>query len=151
MQDYKNQISTDNNIKIKLICEQNEEAEANAKLGTVVLADKYRINQVVSNLINNSIRFTEQGGTIYVIIRKTSKNSKSEITVSIKDTGTGIDPEIMPRLFSKFATKSNTGTGIGLGLYISKSIIEAHDGRIWAENNSDGKGGATFSFSLPIA
>ena len=149
VQDYKKQISTDNNIKIKLVCQQNEEAEANAKLDTVVQADKYRINQVVSNLVNNSIRFTKQGGTIYVIIRKTSKNNKSEITVSIKDTGTGIDPEIMPRLFSKFATKSNTGTGIGLGLYISKSIIEAHDGRIWAENNSDGKG-ATFSFSLPL-
>jgi signal transduction histidine kinase len=67
--------------------------------------------------------------------------------VSIKDTGIGIAPEIMPRLFTKFATKSERGTG--LGLFISKSIIEAHGGRIWAENNKDGKG-ATFSFSLPI-
>jgi signal transduction histidine kinase len=67
--------------------------------------------------------------------------------VSIKDTGIGIAPEIMPRLFTKFATKSEKGTG--LGLFISKSIVEAHGGRIWAENNADGRG-ATFSFNLPI-
>ena len=70
--------------------------------------------------------------------------------VSIKDTGSGIDPEILPKLFTKFATKSVTGTG--LGLYISKNIIEAHNGEIWAKNNKDdsgGSNGATFSFSLP--
>ena len=66
----------------------------------------------------------------------------------MKDTGQGIDPEILPNLFTKFVTKSET-TGTGLGLFISKSIIEAHGGRIWAQNNADGKG-ATFSFSLPI-
>jgi signal transduction histidine kinase len=151
VQDYENQISANNNIKIKLACEQNED---NTKLGTIVQADKHRINQVISNLVNNSVKFTKEGGTISVIImRKTSEgnnnNNMSEIVVSIKDTGTGINPEIMPRLFSKFATKSDTGTGIGLGLYISKSIVEAHGGRIWAENNPDGKG-ATFSFSLPV-
>jgi signal transduction histidine kinase len=69
------------------------------------------------------------------------------VIVSMKDTGSGIDPEILPRLFTKFASKSFKGTG--LGLFISKSIIEAHGGKIWAQNNSDGKG-ATFSFSLPI-
>jgi signal transduction histidine kinase len=69
------------------------------------------------------------------------------VIVSMKDTGTGIDPEILPRLFTKFASKSSKGTG--LGLFISKSIIEGHGGKIWAQNNSDGKG-ATFSFSLPI-
>lgn len=73
--------------------------------------------------------------------------NNDEVTVSIKDTGHGIDSEILPRLFTKFATKSNTGTG--LGLYISKNIIEAHSGRIWAENNTDAKG-ATFYFSLPL-
>ena len=72
----------------------------------------------------------------------------TEVIISIKDNGTGIDPEILPRLFTKFATKSDTGTG--LGLYISKVIVEAHDGRIWAENNSDGKG-ATFTFTLPLS
>ena len=71
-----------------------------------------------------------------------------EVVVSIKDTGRGIDSEILPRLFSKFVTKSDAG-GTGLGLFISKSIVEAHGGRIWAENNPDGKG-ASFSFSLPL-
>ena len=70
-----------------------------------------------------------------------------ELIVSVKDTGTGIDPEIMPRLFTKFVSKSVAGTG--LGLFISKSIVEAHGGKMWAENNADGKGGATFYFSLP--
>ena len=73
----------------------------------------------------------------------------TQVIVKVKDTGTGIDPEILPRLFSKFATKSSIG-GTGLGLFISKSIVEAHGGRIWAENNKGGKG-ATFAFALPIA
>ena len=141
VQDYENQISANNNIKVKLVCRQNEEehniAKDNTKLAAVVHADKYRINQVVSNLVNNSVKFTKEGGTISVMLRKTSdSNNKGEIVVSIKDTGTGIDAEIMPRLFSKFATKSVTGSGIGLGLYISKRIVEAHGGKIWAENNS---------------
>ena len=79
----------------------------------------------------------------------------AEALVTIKDTGIGIDPEIMPRLFEKFTSKSYQGTG--LGLFISKSIVEAHGGRIWAENNKiikDGRGqvekGATFTFSLPL-
>ncbi len=74
--------------------------------------------------------------------------TRSEVIVSIKDRGTGIDPDIQDKLFSKFATKSDTGSG--LGLYISKGIVEAHGGKIWAENNRDGKG-ATFTFSLPIS
>jgi signal transduction histidine kinase len=77
----------------------------------------------------------------------TRKGRRSEVIVSIKDRGTGIDPDIQDKLFSKFATKSDTGSG--LGLYISKGIVEAHGGKIWAENNRDGKG-ATFTFSLPI-
>jgi signal transduction histidine kinase len=84
-----------------------------------------------------------------VTIRKDNTNNSNQVIVGVKDTGTGIDPEILPRLFTKFATKSNRGRGTGLGLYISKNIIEAHGGRIWAENNKDSKG-ATFSFSLPI-
>jgi signal transduction histidine kinase len=100
--------------------------------------------QVVSNLLNNAVKFTRDG-TVCV---KAEQNA-DQVIVSIKDTGQGIDPEILPRLFSKFATKSFSGTG--LGLFISKSIIESHGGKIWAENNSiDGKRGATFYFSLPI-
>jgi two-component system, OmpR family, sensor histidine kinase VicK len=74
-------------------------------------------------------------------------NNYQQVIVSIKDTGTVIDPQIFPRLFTKFATKSETGTG--LGLFICKGIVEAHGGKIWAENNADGKG-ATFEFTLPI-
>ena len=70
------------------------------------------------------------------------------VIVRIKDNGKGIDPEIMPRLFTKFVTKFESG--LGLGLYISKSIIKAHGGKIWAENNKDGNG-ATFNFSLPLS
>jgi signal transduction histidine kinase len=67
----------------------------------------------------------------------------------VQDTGQGIDPDILPALFSKFVSNSSSG-GTGLGLFISKKIVEAHGGRIWAENNSDGKKGATFTFTLPI-
>jgi signal transduction histidine kinase len=112
-------------------------------------ADKNRISQVVSNLMSNALKFSS-GGTISVqsSLKSNDKNNNNEVIVSIKDNGQGIDPEILPRLFSKFATKSYSGTG--LGLFICKSIVEAHGGSIWAENNSDGKG-ATFSFTLPLS
>jgi two-component system, OmpR family, sensor histidine kinase VicK len=107
-----------------------------------VEADNSRIAQVISNLINNALRFTRSG--IVSIIMETKGGN---VIVSVKDTGSGIDPAIVPRLFTKFATKSITGTG--LGLFISKSIIEAHGGKIWADNNLNEKG-ATFTFSLPL-
>jgi signal transduction histidine kinase len=112
-------------------------------------ADKSRITEVFSNLLTNAIKFTQKGTiTISVEIDKISKDdNKNWVIVSVKDTGKGIDINILPRLFSKFASKSEKGTG--LGLFISKSIVEAHGGRMWAENNIDGKG-ATFSFSLPL-
>ena len=116
-------------------------------------ADKGRISQVIHNLLDNAIKFTNVGTiSINAQIKKGNKNNDDEqLLVSVKDTGSGIDPEIMPRLFAKFATKSDTGTGLGLGLYISKSIVEAHGGRIWAENNKDGEKGSTFYFSLPLS
>jgi signal transduction histidine kinase len=119
----------------------------------IVQADKARITQVISNLLNNAVKFTSEevgGGTISIILEVKNKNGnyQEEAIVIIKDTGIGISPEIMPRLFTKFTTKSEKGTG--LGLFISKNIMEAHGGRIWAENNADGKG-ATFSFSLPLS
>jgi two-component system, OmpR family, sensor histidine kinase VicK len=109
-----------------------------------IQADKGRLNQVMSNLISNAIKFTEEGS---IIITSKKEENENKVIVSVKDRGIGIHPEILPRLFQKFATKSFQGTG--LGLYISKSILEAHGGKMWAENNPDGKG-ATFSFSLPI-
>ena len=105
-------------------------------------ADKVRIFEVISNLLSNAVKFTREGGiTIY------AEKKDTQVQVSIKDTGSGIQPELMPKLFSKFVTNSHLGTG--LGLFISKSIIEAHGGKIWAENHPDGKG-ATFTFRLPL-
>ena len=108
-------------------------------------ADKTRLYQVIANLLTNAIKFTNVG-TITVSAEVNDNNN--ELIVKVKDSGEGIHSDIMPRLFTKFATKSNVGTG--LGLYISKNIIEAHGGRIWAENNRDGKG-ANFTFSLPLS
>ncbi len=122
-------------------------------------ADKDRIVQVVSNILNNAVKFVKEkegGGdrgeeerqiTIITQIEVEKGEEDNKLIVSITDNGQGIDPEVIPRLFTKFATKSFDGTG--LGLYICKNIIEAHSGKIWAENNKDGKG-ATFSFSLPL-
>lgn len=119
-----------------------------------VKADRERVMQVLSNLLENALKFTKENGTISVIVEvQKNQGNKKEVIISIKDTGTGIDPEIMPRLFTKFCTKPSsvaTTTGTGLGLYISKSIIESHGGRIWAQNSPQGKG-TTFSFSLPLS
>ena len=111
----------------------------------IVEADKDRLSQVIHNLLDNALKFTYYNQMIYVIV--TLHKDKEQVIVSVKDTGEGISDEILPNLFSKFKTYSNTGTG--LGLYICKNIIEAHGGKIWAENNSVGKG-ATFLFTLPI-
>jgi signal transduction histidine kinase len=115
----------------------------------IVDADRDRITQVISNLLGNAIKFTSnqvEGGSVSVTLEK-NHNNREEVIVNIRDTGEGIHQEILPRLFTKFATKSFAGTG--LGLYISKSIIEEHGGRMWAQNNSDGQG-ATFTFTLPL-
>jgi signal transduction histidine kinase len=133
IQDIRDQIS---NGKVKLLYEFDKDL-------LFIEADRERITQVISNLLSNAVKFTKEG-TISIVLEK--KDSK--VTFNIKDTGTGIDSEILPRLFTKFATKSFEGTG--LGLFVSKSIIEAHGGKMWAENNADGKG-ATFSFTLPLS
>jgi signal transduction histidine kinase len=110
----------------------------------IVKGDKNRITQVLSNLINNAIKFTRKGSICVSVERQ----NNGQVIVTVIDTGIGIDLEIMPYLFKKFVSNSFSGTG--LGLYISKSIIEAHGGKIWAENNRNGNG-ATFSFSLPLS
>jgi signal transduction histidine kinase len=144
-EEYKNEIGDDNNKNnIKLLYNPVEDNNS-----IIVEADRHRITQVISNLMDNAIKFTkEEGGIVSINIKKEEEEENdSWVIVSIKDTGSGIDPEIMPRLFTKFTSKSFKGTG--LGLFISKGIIEAHGGKIWAENNIDGKG-ATFGFSLPL-
>jgi signal transduction histidine kinase len=120
-----------------------------------VLADKTRIGQVISNMIGNSAKFIGKNGTISITVERKKRcdddgigdKDKDVVVVCVKDTGTGIDKEIMPKIFTKFASKSFQGTG--LGMYISKKIIEAHGGKVLAENNNDGRG-AKFSFSLPL-
>ena len=128
-------------LSVQLLCEPQN---------IILEADKGRISQVLSNLLSNATKFTTEG-TILVSVEKdrssNNNNNNKEIIVSVKDSGQGIDSSILPRLFTKFASKSYKGTG--LGLFISKGIIDAHGGKIWGENNPDGRG-ATFSFSLPL-
>lgn len=136
-----------NDIKIDKYFNENEEEKLKIRYqpeDVLVEADRTRVTQVVSNLLSNARKFTKEGS---ISISSGLDANNNQAVISIKDTGKGIDPDILPRLFTRFASKSFQGTG--LGLFISKSIVEAHGGRIWAENNPDGKG-ATFSFSLPI-
>jgi two-component system, OmpR family, sensor histidine kinase VicK len=134
--------------------------ESKVKEDVFVEADKGRLIQVICNLLDNAFKFTEgHGESIQITLEKQEQQEQGEqrleqqhqqehyAIISIKDTGTGIDPEILPRLFSKFTTKSQRGTG--LGLYISKNIVEAHGGRLYADNNADDKG-ATFSIIIPL-
>jgi signal transduction histidine kinase len=132
--DMHNLIPQEKDIQIRL--------ESNVKKSSVMVeGDKERIFEVISNLLNNAIKFTEEGEIVVVLDEK-----DGQAMVSVRDTGSGIAPEIYPKLFTKFTTKSERGTG--LGLFIAKNIVEAHGGKISAENNSDGRG-ATFTFSLP--
>ena len=127
----------------------------------IVKADKDRIARVISNLLNNAVKFTkdEPEGTISISCQRKDEddnNNNNYVLVNVKDTGKGIDHEIFPRLFSKFVTSTTNTTfksssdGIGIGLFVSKCIVEAHDGKIWAENNNThGERGASFYFTLP--
>ena len=128
-----------NNENSKLIIIQNGITNINAAI------DKVRITQVFCNILDNAISFSQEG-KIHVMLKREKQNGQEFLITSVQDMGPGIDPEIMSKLFTKFASKSDVGTG--LGLFISKGIVEAHGGKIWAENNL-GRG-ATFSFSLPI-
>ncbi|MGZ5509930.1 MAG: sensor histidine kinase, partial [Nitrososphaeraceae archaeon] len=137
------------NHKVKLLFNPSKEI-------LLVEADKERIAGVISNLLSNAIKFTKEG-EIFVSTEKINNNNDkndnhSYALVTVKDTGPGIDPEILPKMFSKFITKSFEG--LGLGLYISKNVVEAHGGKIWSENinnnNKNGNLGALFYFTLPI-
>jgi two-component system, OmpR family, sensor histidine kinase VicK len=138
LDDYRNRIQSGKNVELVLL---------NADKAAFVVADKGRIYQVFSNLLSNALKFTKSGTVSISIEEVENDDYKKEFIAAVKDTGTGIDSDIMPHLFTKFVSKSQTGTG--LGLFISKSIVEAHGGRIWAENSPEGKG-ATFRFSLPL-
>lgn len=143
LEDIKSQ--TNYKKSIRLIYDDSKKESSSPPL--LVEADRGRLIQVISNLLSNAIKFTKEEGMITVATEKRSNNNMDLLLVRVTDTGSGIDDDIMPRLFEKFVTRSEKG--IGLGLFISKSIIEAHGGRIWAENNADGKG-AIFTFTLPL-
>jgi signal transduction histidine kinase len=155
VQDYRHQLEKEDNaddVKLLLVYDNDGSNKDNNVVDgrpspVFIQADKERISQVISNLLNNAIKFSKKTAEDSISIAITCDKENNQVIVSVKDTATGIDPEILPRLFSKFATKSDIGTG--LGLFISKSIIEAHGGRIWAQNNPDGRG-ATFAFSLQL-
>jgi two-component system, OmpR family, sensor histidine kinase VicK len=148
IEDYKDR-TKDSNIKLDI-------KNNNSNNPIFVEADRDRIIQVLSNLLSNSIKFTNQGEISIDLFEKIQEegDGKKEVLVSVTDSGSGINSEVFGRLFSKFASKSYQGTG--LGLFICKSIIQAHGGRIWAENNNiggdgDKSTGATITFSLPTA
>jgi signal transduction histidine kinase len=145
--------------------QQEQQVNYNGKLELLsprtersIICDPQKISQVLFNILDNALKFTNKGQVIVTISEKNkaieesaaSQDKKSEeVLVSIRDTGTGVDPSMKDRLFQRFATQSVKGTG--LGLYLSKKIIEAHGGRIWAGSNNDGSQGSTFTFSLPVA
>jgi len=145
IEDYQKEAAT-KNVKIILDFKKN--------VPTTIYADEARLQQVINNLLSNAINFTSNGTVIITAYKaqvdtnvEMAQQDEESIVVEIKDTGSGINPEMLPRLFEKFATRSGSGTG--LGLYISKSIVDSHGGKIWAYNNKDGIG-ATFTFTLPI-
>ena len=145
IEDYKKE-AANKNVKIILDFKKN--------VPTTIYADEARLQQVINNLLSNAINFTNNGTVIITAYKaqvdtnvEMGQHDEESIVVEIKDTGSGINPEMLPRLFEKFATRSGSGTG--LGLYISKSIVDTHGGKIWAYNNKDGIG-ATFTFTLPI-
>lgn len=140
--DYNNLLTIKESKDVKLRYEPKD---------ILIVADKVRVGRVISNLLNNAIKFTSKGEiTISVIELKDNNNNdddgdddgNGEIQVNIKDTGTGLSPAILPKLFSKFVSTDSGGTG--LGLFVSRNIVEAHGGKIQAQNNDDGIG-AVFS------
>jgi signal transduction histidine kinase len=147
LKEYEQMIQNKNNIKFFLEFNDNNDEII------IVDADRNRVSQVIYNLLRNSLKFTKEGRITVIVERKEdiTNDKYDEILVSIKDTGTGLHPEVLPKLFTRFATKSPIA-GTGLGLFICKNIIEMHGGKIWATNNKEkGKGvGSTFTFSLPV-
>jgi signal transduction histidine kinase len=141
--DYNNLLTIKESKDVKLRYEPKD---------IVIVADKVRVGRVISNLLNNAIKFTSRGEITISVIELNHNNNDDdddenrEIQVNIKDTGTGLSPAILPKLFSKFVSTDSGGTG--LGLFVSKNIVEAHGGKIQAQNNDDGIG-AMFSFTIP--
>lgn len=153
IEDHRKQLKQ-SNISTKIIYENETLREKNKSQSSgmptvndpIIYGDKDRITQVIYNMLGNAIKFTEHGTITVFISHLRMDSNRNGIMVSVRDTGTGIHPDVLPKLFCVFTTKSENGTG--LGLYISKNIIEAHGGKMWGENNTNGRG-ATFSFTIP--
>src|SRR5918911_2420733 len=116
----------------------------NANGEFILHCDSSKITQVIYNLLHNAIKFTDDKGEIAL---HAGIHKGNYVIIKVQDSGRGIDPTIKDKIFQKFSSKSDGGTG--LGLYLAKNIVEGHGGRIWATNNATGNGGATFSFILP--
>ena len=144
IQDILFKVSADPNPRVKIRFESKLPPDKEE-----VIADRGRINQVITNLLDNALNFTDEG-TISVILQQV-ENWPSFIEVRVTDTGKGIDPSIRPRLFEKFVTKSERAKGTGLGLYLCKAIVEAHGGKIWAEDNVVAGRGTVFALTLPVS
>jgi two-component system sensor histidine kinase VicK len=151
--DFRNKVNHTNGNQVKFVKtiknrsnKTRYDARSESHNVTTLICDKNRVMQIISNLISNAIKFSFKNGTI-TVSKEVSRDNKF-IIISVIDRGSGIDPDLLPRLFSKFSTRSNHGTG--LGLYICKNLVEAQGGRIWAHDNTGGPG-ATFSFSLPLS
>jgi two-component system, OmpR family, sensor histidine kinase VicK len=146
--DFQRSIQADRSGRVRISSVQEQEDNSNKSLRLIALADPNRIGQVFSNLLSNAIKFTSSGTIAVTMRRQDNYDGSREAVISIADSGTGIDQNIMPRLFEKFVSRSEKG--IGLGLYLSKKIVDAHGGRIWASNNADGVG-ATFHVALRLS
>ena len=110
-----------------------------------VSVDRDRLLQTVSNLVGNAIKFTPSGGTVTLA----AERDETRVTVSVTDTGPGIAEEDVPKLFKKFSQLDRAEGGLGLGLYIAKSIVESHGGTMWADSIVGH--GSSFRFTLPLA
>jgi two-component system sensor histidine kinase VicK len=135
--DYNNLLTIKESKDVKLRYEPKD---------ILIVADKVRVGRVISNLLNNAIKFTARGEITISVIELEHYDENGEIQINIKDTGTGLSPAILPKLFSKFVSTDSGGTG--LGLFVSRNIVEAHGGKIQAQHNDDGIG-AMFSITIP--
>ena len=121
-----------------------------------IVSDRQRLQQIINNLLSNAFKFTDHGSVTMNICRPKESDIvkfgvkgdiKNLVSIEVKDTGSGINEEIMSRLFEKFSRRADSGAG--LGLYIAKKIVDMHGGKIWVQNNRGSKG-ATFTFTLPL-
>lgn len=124
-------------IRIETVLDDTEEASI----------DPQRIREVLTNLLSNALRYTPRGGMVHVRLTGAGSGAERTVTLSVQDSGAGIDPDVLPHVFDRFYKSSDSG-GMGLGLSIAKYLVEAHRGKIWAESTVGT--GTTISFTIPM-